>query len=79
MTVFINSHLLGEVESFCEYVAIMRKGKLVVEGKISELLATTGFTVNASRISDCLPERNSCIWGHYSSWTEWCGDSISGQ
>jgi ABC-2 type transport system ATP-binding protein len=51
VTIFINSHLLGEVESFCEYVAIMRQGKLVVEGKISELLAGTGYTVNASRLS----------------------------
>lgn len=51
VTVFINSHLLSEVESFCEYVAIMRKGKLAVEGKISQLLAGTGFTVNASRLS----------------------------
>jgi ABC-2 type transport system ATP-binding protein len=57
VTVFINSHLLSEVESFCEYVAIMRKGELAVEGKISELLATTGFTVNASRLpAACLSE-----------------------
>ena len=57
VTVFINSHLLSEVESFCEYVAIMRKGELAMEGKISELLATTGFTVNASRLSaSCLSE-----------------------
>jgi len=51
VTVFINSHLLSEVESFCEYVAIMRKGKLALEGKISDLLVGTGFTINASRVS----------------------------
>ena len=51
VTVFINSHLLSEVESFCEYVAIMRKGKLALEGKISQLLTGTGYTVNASRLS----------------------------
>jgi ABC-2 type transport system ATP-binding protein len=51
VTVFINSHLLSEVESFCEYVAIMRKGKLALEGKISELLASTGYTINASSVS----------------------------
>ncbi len=50
VTVFINSHLLSEVESFCEYAAIMRKGTLAVEGKISDLLAGTGFTINASRV-----------------------------
>ncbi len=51
VTVFINSHLLSEVESFCEYVAIMRKGKLALEGKISDLLIGTGFTITASRIA----------------------------
>ena len=51
VTVFINSHLLSEVESFCEYVAIMRKGELALEGKITDLLVGTGFTINASRIS----------------------------
>jgi ABC-2 type transport system ATP-binding protein len=51
VTVFINSHLLSEVESLCEYVAIMRKGKLALEGKISDLLVGTGYTVNASRLS----------------------------
>jgi ABC-2 type transport system ATP-binding protein len=50
VTVFINSHLLSEVESFCEYVAIMRKGKVALEGKLSELLADGGFTINASNL-----------------------------
>jgi len=50
VTVFINSHLLSEVQSFCEHVAIMRKGTLAVEGKITDLLAGAGFTINASRV-----------------------------
>src|SRR3982751_6297689 len=29
VTVFINSHLLAEVESFCDHVAILNRGKLV--------------------------------------------------
>ena len=52
VTVFINSHLLSEVESFCDHVAIMRKGQLVLEGKISNLLAGSGYTVSASGVSD---------------------------
>jgi ABC-2 type transport system ATP-binding protein len=48
VTVFINSHLLTEVESFCDYVAIMRKGQLALEGKISNLLAGSGYTIAAS-------------------------------
>lgn len=37
VTVFINSHLLGEVEQLCDRVAILRKGKLVLQGTVSEL------------------------------------------
>jgi ABC-2 type transport system ATP-binding protein len=47
VTVFINSHLLSEVESFCEYVAILKNGCLAVEGKISNLLAGRGYRVAA--------------------------------
>jgi ABC-2 type transport system ATP-binding protein len=50
VTIFVNSHLLGEVQSFCEHVAILRKGKLVVEGKIGDLLTRSGYTVNASAV-----------------------------
>jgi ABC-2 type transport system ATP-binding protein len=52
VTVFINSHLLSEVESFCEYVAILRKGQLAVEGKISNLLAGGGYRVTASKVPE---------------------------
>ena len=50
VTVFINSHLLSEVESFCEYVAILHKGRLALEGKISSLTAEGGYTVIASTV-----------------------------
>jgi ABC-2 type transport system ATP-binding protein len=36
-TVFINSHLLGEVELTCDRVAIMDRGRLAREGTIAEL------------------------------------------
>ena len=52
VTVFINSHLLSEVESFCEYVAILRSGQLAVEGKISNLLAGRGYRVTASDVPE---------------------------
>ena len=52
VTVFINSHLLGEVESFCEYVAIVHKGKLALEGKVSSLVAGRGYTVEAVQVPD---------------------------
>ena len=36
-TLFINSHILAEVEQMCDEMAIVNKGELVVQGKISEL------------------------------------------
>jgi ABC-2 type transport system ATP-binding protein len=54
VTVFINSHLLSEVESFCEYVAILKRGQLALEGKISSLVAGRGYRIVASGLSDGL-------------------------
>ena len=51
VTVFINSHLLGEVESFCEYVAILKQGELALEGKISDLVSELGYCVTAVGVS----------------------------
>lgn len=36
-TIFINSHLLNEVEMTCDRVAIIEQGKLVREGRVDEL------------------------------------------
>jgi ABC-2 type transport system ATP-binding protein len=36
-TIFINSHLLSEVEMVCDEVAIMNKGKIVVQGPVAQL------------------------------------------
>jgi len=52
VTVFLNSHLLSEVESFCEYVAILKKGQLALEGKISSLVAGSGYSIVASNLPD---------------------------
>jgi len=41
-TVFINSHLLMEVEMICDRVVIMDKGRIVREGAIEELTHLTG-------------------------------------
>lgn len=39
VTIFINSHLLGEVEQFCDRVAILRKGEVVRAGRVADLAA----------------------------------------
>jgi ABC-2 type transport system ATP-binding protein len=38
VTIFINSHLLGEVEQLCDRVAIMRRGQVVLSGTVPELV-----------------------------------------
>ncbi len=40
ITVLLSSHLLSEVEELCNRVAIIRKGSIVYEGSLRELLAT---------------------------------------
>ncbi|WML32857.1 ABC transporter ATP-binding protein [Clostridium sp. OS1-26] len=37
-TVFLNSHLLSEVEMVCDSVAIISKGSIIKQGKMAELL-----------------------------------------
>lgn len=38
-TVFLSSHLLGEVEQVCDHVAIINHGEVIREGKVADLLA----------------------------------------
>jgi ABC-2 type transport system ATP-binding protein len=38
-TVFVSSHLLGEVQQMCDHVAILARGRLVMQGPVSEVLA----------------------------------------
>src|SRR5881628_3281001 len=37
-TVFFSSHELGEVETVCDRVAILHQGKLLVEGRVADLV-----------------------------------------
>ena len=49
--VFLNSHLLSEVEQVCDAVAIVDRGKVVAQGDLSELLRTSSVRVRATGIS----------------------------
>jgi ABC-2 type transport system ATP-binding protein len=44
-TVFLSSHLLGEVEMICTRAAMMNQGRLVVQDRVEHLLAPTGRLV----------------------------------
>jgi ABC-type multidrug transport system ATPase subunit len=44
-TVLVSSHLLAEVEQICSHVGVMYEGRLVAQGPLSELRATSVQTV----------------------------------
>jgi ABC-2 type transport system ATP-binding protein len=50
ITILLSSHLLNEVEDLCNRVAIIRKGQIVYEGELQDLLATakTGFVLRST-------------------------------
>jgi ABC-2 type transport system ATP-binding protein len=56
VTIFINSHLLVEVELFCQEVAILNKGKLALSGRVKDLVAGKGYRLTASQVPERLRE-----------------------
>lgn len=56
-TVFLNSHLLSEVEMVCTRAAILNDGKLVGEGTISELTtAPAAYEAQGTPVDEGLPD-----------------------
>jgi ABC-2 type transport system ATP-binding protein len=41
-TIFLNSHLLHEVEQVCDHLAIVKQGKIIAQGETSRLLRRGG-------------------------------------
>ena len=52
-TVFLSSHLLSEVQSVCDSVTILSRGRLIASGPVAEVLAQAG---SASQIAVRLPD-----------------------
>src|SRR5439155_24387519 len=50
-TVFLNSHLLSEVEQVCDRVAIVDHGKVIAEGTLEELLRADTVRVRATDLT----------------------------
>jgi len=64
-TVVLSSHLLDEVERTCDAVAIVDRGKVIRQGSISDLLASSDFEL---QIDCATPERAGALlagtqWG----------------
>lgn len=59
-TIFINSHLLSEVEKVCGEVAIMQEGTIVQQGSIAALTAVDhAYRLTCTPLPDGLPEAAS--------------------
>jgi ABC-2 type transport system ATP-binding protein len=58
ITVLLSSHLLAEVEELCNRVAIIRKGRIVYEGRLQDLLATAAA---GYRLRSPEPERAKAL------------------
>jgi ABC-type multidrug transport system ATPase subunit len=51
-TVFLSSHMLGEIDALCTRVGVMDRGRLVVQDELSSLRALTGRVVVTSPTPD---------------------------
>jgi ABC-2 type transport system ATP-binding protein len=60
ITILLSSHLLYEVEELCNRVAIIRKGRIVYEGALRDLLATAASGYVLKTLDD-ERARNVCL------------------
>ena len=51
-TVVLSSHLLGEVEHVCDRVAVISRGRLVVESTVGELLGLGRLVIEATPLAE---------------------------
>lgn len=56
-TVFVNSHLLGELEMVCDRVAILSKGEIKLEGALKDLTGkSVEYRIACGKVDDALME-----------------------
>jgi ABC-2 type transport system ATP-binding protein len=56
VTVFLNSHQLGEVEMYCSQVAILHKGRVALTGNVRELTTDKGYRLTVPNEAPEMPE-----------------------
>jgi ABC-2 type transport system ATP-binding protein len=57
VTIFVNSHLLAEVETLCRDVAILHKGKIALTGTMRDLTAGKGYRLTVAHPPDSLADQ----------------------
>ena len=57
ITIFVSSHLLGEIEQICDHLVMIQHGKLVFQGPVADLFAAQGTQLEArpERAADLAP------------------------
>ena len=61
-TVFLNSHLLSEIEMVCDRVAIIDRGRIVRQGALAELLAERELDLTIGNLTPALFESIAARW-----------------
>jgi ABC-2 type transport system ATP-binding protein len=64
-TIFFSTHILSDVETMCDRVAILRKGEVVVSGRLSELLRGDVRRTDIAVLGASEDFAGECrAWGH---------------
>ena len=62
-TIILSSHLLYEVEQMCDRVLIMRRGEMIANGRVSELLAHGGhIEIKIAQADEAIQILQSLDW-----------------
>jgi ABC-2 type transport system ATP-binding protein len=64
-TLFLNSHLLSEVELICDHVAILQRGEMIREGNIQDLTRQRGLFVLGLAKGQALPQDDLYKMGYH--------------
>ena len=62
-TVFLNSHLLSDMEGVCDRVALLRKGRVIYTGSLREITRGGGrYRITVSRLAAATLEALAAAW-----------------
>ncbi len=68
-SVFLNSHLLGEVERLCDRVAIVNHGRVIAAGTLAELLGAAAVRLRVTELAN--PQEALAAFGHVTVEDDW--------
>ncbi len=57
VTIFMNSHLLSEVEQFCDQAAILNRGEVALQGRLADLTHGGGYLLTAGGVQESVRDK----------------------